>query len=110
MSYKLFTIPPFERQLKKLSKRYPSIKNDLKEFAVELKGNPFTGTPIGNSCYKVRLQITSKGKGKSGGGRIITYVFVAEKSVFLLSVYDKSEIETISFKEIQELLKYIRND
>ena len=69
--------------------------------------DPFQGTPIGHSCYKVRLSIASKGKGKSGGARIITYVYVEGKTVYLLSIFDKSEKENISDKELLKLLKEI---
>jgi hypothetical protein len=65
------------------------------------------GTPIGNNCYKVRLSISSKGKGKSGGARVITCVIVKEAEVFLLYIYDKSEQSTISDKELLQLLGYI---
>jgi len=65
------------------------------------------GTFIGNSCYKIRLSIASKGKGKSGGARIITYVQVTNKSVLLISIYDKSEQETLSPKQLADILKDI---
>jgi hypothetical protein len=66
------------------------------------------GTPIGQHCYKIRLSIASKAKGKSGGARVITYVLVTESSVYLLSIYDKSEREDISPTELNQLLKQIR--
>ncbi len=63
--------------------------------------------PIGNHCYKIRIAIASKGKGKSGGARIITHVKVVKQHVFLLSIYDKSEQPNIAYKELQALLKLI---
>ena len=48
------------------------------------------GVPIGKGCYKVRMAISSKGKGKSGGARVITYVRIVKKVVVLLTMYDKS--------------------
>lgn len=71
------------------------------------KNNPLTGTPIGNDCYKIRLAIASKGKGKSGGARIITCVKVVRNSVYLLSIYDKSEQDDIPDKNLFDLLKLI---
>jgi len=65
------------------------------------------GTPLGHECYKIRLAIASKGKGKSGGARVITYLQVLKNSIFLLSIYDKSEKENITDKELQEILKNI---
>jgi hypothetical protein len=63
------------------------------------------GTPLGNDCYKIRLVIKSKGKGKSGGARITTCVKLVDGFVYLLTIYNKSEKENISDKELQELLK-----
>lgn len=70
-----------------------------------LRRNPATGTALGHDVYKIRLSVTSKNKGKSGGARIITYVKVINKTVYLLSIYSKGERDTISVKEIKELLK-----
>jgi hypothetical protein len=53
------------------------------------------------------MAITSKGKGKSGGVRVITHVQVVENNVFLLAIYGKSEQEDISDKEIGYLLSFI---
>lgn len=107
MSYKVKTIPKFEKQLKKLAKKYPSLRTEFIELVKELRQKPKQGTAIGNNCYKIRLSIVSKGKGKSGGARVITYLQVSDTIVFLLSIYDKSEKENISDKVLEELLKYI---
>lgn len=107
MSYSVVTIPPFDRQLKRLAKKYLSLKTDLAELGKQLIDNPAIGTPIGQDCYKIRLAISSKGKGKSGGARIITHVYVANTTVYLLAIYDKSEQDNISDKELNELLKFI---
>lgn len=107
MSYKVQTIEVFERQAKKLKKKHPSLKQDLLALVQNLKENPEQGTSVGKSCFKIRLSITSKRKGKSGGARIITNVVVTQTTVYLLSIYDKSEKETITDKELSELLKYI---
>jgi hypothetical protein len=61
MSYNVLTIPPFDRQFKRLFKKFPSIKNDLAELGKKLSLNPAIGRPIGHNCYKIRLAITSKG-------------------------------------------------
>jgi hypothetical protein len=62
---------------------------------------------MSNSCYKIRLAIKSKGKGKSGGARVISHVYVVDNNVFLLAIYDKSEQENITDKEINDLLSFI---
>ena len=65
MSYNVFTIAHFDKQLKRLVKKYPSLKTEYTELVSELKQVPDKGTPIGNECFKIRLAIASKGKGKS---------------------------------------------
>jgi len=107
MSYKVQTIAVFEKQAKKLIKKYASLKNELWELVQLLKEKPEQGTSIGKNCYKIRISIASKGKGKSGGARIITNFVVAEDTVYLLSIYDKSEKENLTDKELFGLLKYI---
>lgn len=72
MSYNVLPIPPFDRQLKRLSKKYPSLKEEFLELVDSLEESPEQGTSIGKNCYKIRLAIASKGKGKSGGARLIT--------------------------------------
>jgi len=107
MSYNVKTITVFEKQAKRLIKKYASLKNELVELFQELKENPEKGTAIGNNCYKIRISIASKSKGKSGGARIITNFVVTESTVYLLSIYDKSEKDTLTSKELKELLQYI---
>ncbi|MDR2938280.1 MAG: type II toxin-antitoxin system RelE/ParE family toxin [Prevotellaceae bacterium] len=104
MSYKVETTRNFEREAKPLLKKFASLKNELKELGKELSENPEKGTPLGNNLYKIRLAIASKGRGKSGGARVITYLKTEQGSVFLLSIYDKSERDTISDKEINDIL------
>ena len=72
-----------------------------------MEKNPEQGTNLGNNCYKIRVSIESKGKGKSGGARVITNIVIAEKTVYLLSIYDKSDKENLTDKELKELLKFI---
>lgn len=105
MSYKIDTIAPFRKEAKKLIKKYPSLKDELAELGQQLSEDPTNGTSLGNDCYKIRLAIKSKGKGKSGGARVITHVVhVTDQVVYLLSIFDKSDI---SDKELKELLKLI---
>ena len=70
-----------------------------------LEKNPIQGEPLGKDCYKIRMAITSKGKGKSSGARIITCVKIVHSFVYLLSIYDKSAKESISEKELNQMLK-----
>lgn len=104
MSFEVVTVRPFDRELKRLVKRFPSLKKEVVALGAALAEDPHMGTALGNNCYKIRLAIASKGKGKSGGGRVITHVHIAGNRVFLLSIYDKSEKETLTDKELKELL------
>lgn len=75
-----------------------------------LRSNPEQGTKLGNNLRKVRLAITSKGKGKSGGARVITYTVILteiDSEIKLLTIYDKSERENLTDKELQDILKQI---
>jgi mRNA-degrading endonuclease RelE of RelBE toxin-antitoxin system len=108
MSYKVLTIPYFDRQLKRLVKKFPSLKNDFQELVTSLSESPVQGDYLGKSSYKIRLSITSKGKGKSGGARVITHILIQDNIVFLLSIYDKSEKSSISNEELKELIKLVK--
>lgn len=107
MSFKIIAVQEFERELKRLSKKYKSLKYDYLSLVESLEDNPLMGTSIGKDCYKIRMPIRSKGKGKSGGARVITYVKIVAETVYLLSIYDKSEQDSISEKEIANRLNSI---
>src|SRR4051794_10560179 len=96
MSFNVITIKSFDRQAKRLSKKYPSLKKELNELIITLAKNPFLGTSIGHDCFKIRLAIKSKAKGKSGGARVITNLYVKGNLIILLAIYDKSELGNIS--------------
>lgn len=108
MSYRVISIPSFERELKQLAKKYQSLKTEFIQLVEGLQDQPEQGVSLGNNCYKIRLAIASKGKGKSGGARVITCVKLIKTTVYLLTIFDKSEKENITDKELQELLKEIR--
>lgn len=107
MSYSVITLPPFDKQAKRLIKKYPSLKNELASLIGSLKNDPNQGTSLGNNCFKVRMAVASKGKGKSGGARVITHLYVSEETVILLALYDKAEQSNISDAAIKELLNLI---
>ena len=108
MTYKLIATPTFRSGMKRLAKKFHSIKEEYAALLDELEQNPTLGTPIGNDCFKIRLSIASKGKGKSGGARVITHVVVARDTIYLLDIYDKSEKTNISDKELLLLLKDLK--
>jgi len=107
MSFNVKTISVFERQTKRLVKKYPSLKKEIQELIKELKEVPEKGTSIGHNCYKIRIAIASKGRGKSGGARVITHMIFKNDTVYLLTIYDKSDIANLTDNEILELIQLI---
>lgn len=107
MNYNIKSLPKFDKNLKALSKKYPSLKAEFIELVNSLKKNPTQGISLGNNCYKIRLAIASKGKGKSGGARVITNIKISNNIIYLLTIFDKTYQDTISDKELKELLSEI---
>ena len=105
MSYKIELTDNFKKEAKKLIKKYASLRAEIAELGKELTENPALGIPLGSDVYKIRLAIASKNKGKSGGARVISFVKIIDQTIFLLSIYDKGNKDSISDKEIEELLK-----
>ncbi|MEP7170859.1 MAG: type II toxin-antitoxin system RelE/ParE family toxin [Bacteroidota bacterium] len=108
MSYKVVLTDKFKKQAKKLLKKYRSLKNELEDFETSLLSNPVQGTALGNNSYKIRLGVKSKGKGKSGGVRIITFIVTDDSEIYLLTIYDKSEIENVDDKTLEKLISTIK--
>ena len=101
-------------------KKYPSLRNELEALQAQLLENPRMGVKITENLYKIRLAVKSKGRGKSGGMRVLTYVWkilveLAENdgesktTIFLASIYDKSEEENVSDKDMARLIDEIQN-
>jgi mRNA-degrading endonuclease RelE of RelBE toxin-antitoxin system len=107
MNYSVASIPLFDKQAKRLAKKHLSLKTDLIAFVETLIEEPEQGEALGNNFYKIRLTITSKGKGKSGGARIISYIKITNTTVYLASIYDKSEKSTITDKELKKIFELI---
>ena len=108
MNYKIVLDGTFEKEVKRLSKRYPSLKADLQVLREEILKDPNLGVDLGGGLRKIRLRIASKGRGKSGGARVITFsivVAVDEMEINLLYIYDKAERESITMQEIKGLLR-----
>ena len=108
MNYRIILDAPFKKEVKRLAKKYHSLKRDLEVLQDELLANPQAGVDLGGGLRKVRMAIASKGRGKSHGARVITFtvvVAIEESEINLLTIYDKAEHESISQKEIEALLK-----
>ena len=111
MNVSVIATPNFEREAKKLIRKYRSLKIELAQLISALDEDPRKGKSIAENVFKIRVAVKSKGKGKSGGLRIITYVEaeVVEKEeiieVFLLSIYNKSDYENVSDSFIKGLIE-----
>lgn len=111
MEVRIFTHSEFERNFKRLRKKYKSLVADYCDLIKSLKSNPVQGMDLGNGVRKIRMQISSKGKGKSGGARIITYnEYVNDDGsidITLLTIYDKNEISSVTDQFIRNLVESI---
>lgn len=87
MAYEIEAVEVFEKQLKKLSKKYKSLAQDMRSFLGELAENPHSSVDLGNNTYQNRVAVKSKGKGKRGGLRVIDHVIDEDELIYLLSVY-----------------------
>jgi mRNA-degrading endonuclease RelE of RelBE toxin-antitoxin system len=110
MSFNIIILPVAEREIKRLNKRHRTFKKDFAGLVSRLQDDPSQGEPLGKDCYKIRLAIKSKQRGKSGGARVITYVHISKETVVILSVYDKTDTDTISDDDIIERLAAVDSE
>ncbi len=107
MSFNIEATADFRKAIKKLAKRYKSFASDFKAFAKSLEENPYQGTELTPGIRKIRMAITSKGKGKSSGARVITYTIQPDEldgKIYLLDIYDKSDFDTVDLNVIKEIV------
>ncbi|TAE49418.1 MAG: hypothetical protein EAZ06_08080 [Cytophagales bacterium] len=116
MPNRIITTENFRHEAKKLLKKYASLAAELLILENELLENPTLGVSLGNNAYKIRLAVKSKGKGKSGGLRVITYIELLfqegeiNQDILLISIYDKSEYETIKQTDLQYLINIAKEE
>ena len=106
MNYTIVTTKDFESNFKRLSKKYHSLHKDYELLIENLLKNPTIGYQLSANVRKVRMAISSKNRGKSGGARVITFnvfVNIMDTDIYLLTIYDKNEKDTISTMEIEVL-------
>ena len=109
MNFNIETIPRFEKDVKKLKKKFPKIKNDLVDFINELSLNPEIGINLGENIFKVRIPNSSIPTGKSGGFRIITY-YKKNDTLYLVTIYSKTEQDNILTDKLKKIVQEeIRN-
>jgi mRNA-degrading endonuclease RelE of RelBE toxin-antitoxin system len=110
MSFSIVTTQHFEKELKRLVKKFPSLKNEFAQLIQHIADNPEEGTFLGNNCFKIRLAIGSKGRGKRSGARVITYLYIEGETVYLLTIYDKSEKADLKPNELKDMIESLALD
>ncbi len=105
----IYVSDEFRRQFKKLAKKYKSLVSDFATFKTSLEENPLQGVDLGGGVRKIRMAVATKGRGKSGGTRVITLnVKIGQEEdieITLLTIYDKSEISNVSNAYIADIVK-----
>ena len=107
MNFEILTTPRFERSFKTLMKRHRSLKSDLCQLISSLEQDPLQGDELCPGVRKLRMAIKSKGRGKSGGARVITYTVVVNASagrVYLIDIYDKADYSTVDVAVLQQII------
>jgi mRNA-degrading endonuclease RelE of RelBE toxin-antitoxin system len=110
MNFEVYPTLDFQRAFKALAKRHRSLPADMKEFVKSLKKDPYQGVELSPGIRKIRMAITSKGRGKSGGARVITYTILPDEldgRVYLLDIYDKSDADSVNLDVIKEVVSDI---
>lgn len=108
MSFEFVTSRYFDSEIKRLSKRYRNFKADMEEFRRSLRENPLQGVEIAPHVRKVRMAISDKGRGKSGGARVITFdalVSDQDGKLYLLLIYDKADTSNVKMNVVREIIK-----
>lgn len=105
MNYEVILTPDFKKFFKRLFKKYPSLKDDLLKLIQDLEKGYKIGTPLGSNLFKIRISISSKNKGKSGGARVIYFFVSEENEIYLIHIFDKSEFENLPKESFVDLLK-----
>ena len=105
MNFEIQTSSYFDAEAKRLFKRHRSFADDLEEFQKELLKNPYQGTELTPGIRKIRLTIDSKGRGRSGGARVITLTYAVsaeDGTIILLLIYDKADASSIKMNDYQD--------
>jgi len=108
MNFEIQTSSYFDAEAKRLAKRHRSFIDDLQDFRDSILKNPYQGTELSPGIRKVRLTIGSKGRGQSGGARVITFTYLVNEKdgvVILLLLYDKADASNIKMNVVRQIIK-----
>lgn len=95
----------FKSAYKRLKKKHKSLDADLEALLMSLQENPRQGVEIHDDIWKIRMNITSKGRGKSGGARVIIRVRIVQDELQLIYIYDKADFANVSDAYLRDILK-----
>ena len=102
---KIFFTTDFKVAYKRLKRKYPSFDSDFRILMRSLTLSPKQGVELFNGIRKIRLNIKSKGKGKSGGARVIIRIQRIDDILAFLFIYDKSEMENVRDEYLRDIIK-----
>ena len=97
----------FKRNLRQLSRRYRSIRQDIETVISKLESDETPGDQVGGvgyTVFKVRVKNSDNKKGKSGGYRVIYYLRTATHTT-LVTVYSKSDQSDVESSELQRIIR-----
>ncbi len=95
----------FKIAYKRLKKRHRSLEADFESLLLSLQVDPYQGVEIIEGLRKVRMNVTSKGRGKSGGARVIIRLRIVDDELQLIYIYDKADFENVSDSYLRDILK-----
>jgi hypothetical protein len=107
MNYSIVPTEKFKKEAKRLIKKYPSLQSELAALNKELSKDPTTGTPLGHDAFKIRVAIKSKGQGKKRRGKNCHDLVAENKEAYLLTIYDKAELDSIDDKALKNMIKLV---
>ena len=108
MNYKIEIDKEFSKEFKTLLKKFPSLKSDFQNILDNIEKELNLADDLGNGFKKIRINIKSKGKGTSGGGKIITYetiIAIDNKLVLFVSIYNKGDCDSIDISILKKNLR-----
>jgi mRNA-degrading endonuclease RelE of RelBE toxin-antitoxin system len=105
MSLNILSLNSFDRDVKKLVKKYPNIFQDLGKLKFILIQNPKSGVNLGDNLYKIRIENSANKKGKNAGFRVIYYYIDNNDNLFLIKIFSKNKLQNIPKSTILKLLK-----
>ncbi|NKQ41787.1 MAG: type II toxin-antitoxin system RelE/ParE family toxin [Sulfurovum sp.] len=108
MNYEVIALEEFQRDVKKLHKKYRHIKDDILELVEKLEIAFDIGIHLGNNLYKIRVKNSDTG-GNSGGYRVVYYTKTSQDKVYLITMYSKTQKENIDMSKLKPLLEKVEN-